>query len=149
MITEFTEENRWLSNFALVDVVFDGVTYPSVEHAYVAAKTLNPEIRKEVSKLNSPGSAKRFGRLMTVRYDWDEVKLGIMESLLKQKFKNKKFADKLFETGDCLIVEGNNWHDNYWGSCSCLWCESVQKQNNLGKLLMRIRIDTRQLSFDF
>lgn len=140
-------EFRWLSNFTAVDVSLEGQLYPSVENAYVAAKTLDTKVRPILQKITS-GEAKQLGKLVHLRPDWNIVKLNIMESLLRQKFSYKWFADKLRETGEQEIVEGNTWHDNFWGSCICEDCGD-KGDNNLGKLLMKIRRELTQSSFNF
>ena len=119
MIKSFGGEFSWLSNFTPVKVFFEGECYPSVEHAYVAAKTLNKALRFEVKSCPSAGQAKRMGKSFDIRPDWNSVRVGIMESLLRQKFAYLEFAEKLKATGNVEIVEGNIWHDNFWGSCIC------------------------------
>jgi len=77
--------------------------------------------------------AKKRGRKVTMREDWDQVKIPIMEDLLSQKFSDPVLAKKLVETGDSQLVEGNWWGDVFWGVCR------GEGQNNLGKILMKIR----------
>lgn len=43
MIREFNGDYRWLSNFSPCNVTIDGLTYPSVEHAYQSQKCSFPE----------------------------------------------------------------------------------------------------------
>jgi ribA/ribD-fused uncharacterized protein len=148
MIKQFQGELRWLSNFVDVQVSLEGVMYPSVENAYVAAKMVDKRLRSVFTKISS-AEAKRLGRNLPLRSDWDSVKLEVMRNLLKQKFSYKWFAEKLSATGNQEIVEGNTWHDNFWGSCSCEDCGNMGL-NNLGKLLMEIREEMqRQPSLDF
>jgi len=148
MIERFVDEYRWLSNFTPVEVWLDGELYHSVEHAYVAAKTFNKDIRKEIQYLPTAGAAKKFGRLMVVRHDWNEVKVPVMTNLLRQKFSEPELAKKLIGTRNEGIVEGNSWHDNFWGSCQCENCGN-KGLNTLGKLLMSIRESLVQLPLDF
>ncbi len=136
------DEYRFLSNFYPCEVEFDGEVYRTVEHAFVAAKTLDKCIRDDIRFLSQPGKAKRFGKKIELRPDWDEIKLNIMEELLRKKFSQPYFRDLLSNTGDDIIIEGNNWNDTYWGVC-----RGVGK-NNLGKLLMKIRSDINGLQFD-
>lgn len=127
---------RFLSNFYPVEVSFAGNVYPSVEHAYQAAKTLDEDARKLISKLKTAGQAKRYGRRVKMRPDWDHVKLNIMKELLKQKFDRDLNPDLwmlLSKTGKRKLVEGNTWHDTYWGVCNGIGA------NHLGRLLMEIR----------
>lgn len=134
-ITTFFGTYRWLSNFYACSIRYDGMTYPSVEHAYQASKTLHIPQRRMIRALTSPGQAKRAGRRVTVRPDWDQVRVGVMRGLLRQKFALPYFAQKLLATGDALIKESNTWGDTFWGVDS----RTGEGQNMLGKLLMEIR----------
>lgn len=150
-ITSFSGTYAALSNFHPVRVKLDGIEYPSVEHAYQAAKTLHPSGR-ELFNINpvtgaaiSAGDAKRYGRALDLRADWEQVKLNIMKSLLEQKFswRHKDLRSLLVSTADVQLVEGNYWHDNFWGRCYCDRCPG-QGYNWLGKLLM---IQRKQLNW--
>ena len=134
MIDNFDGEYRFLSNFFCPSpVTLDGVVYPSVEHAYQAAKTLNPFERQMFIPITC-GQAKRLGRKVTLRPDWEEVKIDVMRSLLKQKFaEGTELRQMLDLTKPEELVEGNTWKDRFWGVC-----EGVG-ENWLGKLLMEIR----------
>lgn len=125
--------------------MFEGIEFPSVEHAYVAAKTLDRELREQIAKCETPGKAKRMGRKMILRDDWDAVKVTYMRSFLRQKFSeiNGELHQMLADTGDQDLVEGNHWHDNYWGVCSCEKCLEIYSINMLGRLLMEIRDDNK------
>jgi ribA/ribD-fused uncharacterized protein len=133
---------EFLSNFFPAEVEFERMKFPSVEFAYVAAKTTNRKLRWELlDTCKTSGQAKRFGRKLEIRSDWEEVKLGIMEELLRQKFSIPELRAALASTGSARIVEGNRWHDNFWGDCMCPKCATREGQNHLGKLLMKIRAD--------
>jgi len=137
-ILEFKGEFWWLSNFSESKVRLDGAEYRTVEHAYQAAKTTNVAERQEVMDAPGPRVAKKLGRKVTMRSDWDQVKLQVMEDLLRQKFAaGTELAGKLVATGDGQLVEGNWWGDMFWGSCKGVG------QNHLGKLLMKIRNDLK------
>jgi ribA/ribD-fused uncharacterized protein len=135
-IDSFTGDYDFLSNFHPCQVTLDDVEYPSVEHAYQAAKTLDTKARKPFHKRPLPSAAesKKMGRKLSIREDWESVKLQVMEDLLVQKFASGDLKEKLLETGTRTLVEGNYWGDSFWG---------VDKkkggQNHLGKLLMKIR----------
>ena len=137
MITAFQGEYRWLSNFWPSQVIFEGQTYPTVEHAYQAAKTLDYDARGFIKSCATPGEAKRASKNLVLRTDWEQVKVGIMESLLKQKFAWPALRDKLLVTKSEELVEGNTWNDTFWGVCR------GKGQNTLGKLLMAIREELR------
>lgn len=137
MINSFTGFYRPLSNFHPCQVTLDGVTYPSVEHAYVAAKTIDPYWRQRVLECETPGKAKRLGRRLPLREDWEQVKFQIMMDLVKQKFNDPGLAKMLLSTGDQYLAEGNTWGDTYWGVC-----DGVGK-NCLGFILMRVRAELK------
>lgn len=142
MIGEFQNECRFLSNFWPARVRLDGVEYPTVEHAYQAAKTLVLCERETIRAQETPGKAKRAGRRISLRPDWEQVKIGVMRDLLRQKFApGTELAQKLLETGSEGIAEGNHWHDGFWGDCQCGRCP--RGQNWLGRLLMGIRAELR------
>lgn len=137
-IKYFSGEYRWLSNFWSCFVVLDGKTYPSTENAFQAAKTLDEQLRAPFREY-FPGKAKKEGRMLKLRPDWESVKLSVMEDLNRQKFtKNAELFEKLLATGDVELIEGNDWRDTYWGVD-----DRLGGQNNLGKLLMRIRAELR------
>jgi hypothetical protein len=106
--------------------------YPSVEHAYQAQKTLDRKLRKCFLTGNA-GQAKRNGQRIELRKDWYDVSLNIMENLLKQKFSDNDLKQKLIETSDEELIEGNWWGDTFWGVCNGIG------ENHLGKLLMKVR----------
>lgn len=139
MIKEFRGYFYFLSNFYSVDVFLDGTKYPSVEHAYQAAKTLNRTDRLRILRAKEPGFAKRLGRKVVLRPDWEDIKIDVMYNLLKQKFDKSVTNHFLIATYPKEIEEGNHWHDNFWGNCYCSKCKHVKGQNHLGKLLMKIR----------
>jgi ribA/ribD-fused uncharacterized protein len=141
-IDKFIGEYRWLSNFWPSVVVLDGKEYPTVEHAYQAAKTLDDVEREFIRRCNRPGAAKRLGKLVTLREDWDQVKIKIMMDLLVQKFRHKELADKLIATGGATLIEGNTWNDTFWGVCDGVG------DNNLGKILTIIRASLQGFTFE-
>lgn len=133
-ITSFVGEYRWLSNFWPTPVEMDGETYPSVEHAYQAAKSEDPEYRRLVREQKSPGAAKRAGRRgRRLRADWDSAKLSVMHELVSKKFEDQVLRGKLLATGDAELVEGNDWGDRFWGVCR------GKGNNHLGRILMSVR----------
>jgi ribA/ribD-fused uncharacterized protein len=133
-IRDFSGEYRFLSNFHPVNVEYEGVTYPSVEHAYQAAKSLDPEEREIIRSSGSAGLTKRLGRHAMVRDGWEDVKLEIMAGLVYQKFhENADLTNKLLGTGNMALVEGNWWGDRYWGVCNGVG------HNHLGRILMAVR----------
>lgn len=135
-ISSFTGDYRFLSNFYPAQVEMDGHLYPSTEHAYQAAKTLDNKERQPFHShpLPTAGEAKKMGKKLSLRPDWETAKFQVMEDLLRQKFAIPELKEKLLQTGDALLVEGNTWGDSIWGVDS-----RKGGQNHLGKLLMKIR----------
>lgn len=140
MISEFKGEYRFLSNFWPAPITMQGLVYPSVEHAYQAAKTTDPGERISFQRCRAD-EAKRLGRLVSMRCDWDEMKLDVMRRMVRMKFAaGSPLAAKLLATGDQELREGNYWNDTYWGY-------SIQKgvgENWLGRLLMERRDELRR-----
>ena len=138
MINCFEREYAFLSNFYPSPIEYEGIKYPTVEAAFQAAKTLDLHMKMTIATADNPGKAKRMGRKVVLREDWEEIKDQVMEDCLRLKFSDPILREKLLATGDEELEEGNWWHDNYWGSCYCSRCGDVGK-NKLGYLLMKIR----------
>lgn len=134
MILSFRDEYFFLSNFYPVEIKLDGIVYPNAETAFQAQKTLDVEERRKFSMLKNPVQAKRLGRKVKLRDDWEEVKLDIMTEVVSQKFlQHPHLIEMLLQTGDEELVEGNKWGDRFWGVCK------GKGENHLGKILMKIR----------
>lgn len=159
-IMRFAGDYAFLSNFSRAAVEYESVTYPSLEHAYQAAKFVSPTYReriraatKEKTGEPDPGLAKRLGHGPGMRTDWDVVKIDIMWELLCTKFEaGSELADRLLSTGYAHLIEGNKWHDNFWGVCYCPRCARAnpplgQGRNVLGKLLMGRRQQLRDVNW--
>jgi ribA/ribD-fused uncharacterized protein len=137
-ITSFENEFAFLSNFFHSPITYEGIKYPTVEAAFQAAKTFNESERKMIAAAETPGKAKRMGRKVQLRADWEQVKDGIMEELVRLKFTSSPtLAIQLWSTGDRELVEGNWWNDTYWGVCDGVG------RNQLGKTLMKIRTELK------
>lgn len=131
-VMAFQGEYRWLSNFWPAQVQLDGHLYPSIENAYQAAK-VHPSQRAPFRNC-TPGQAKKLGRASKINANWDQEKVAVMRALIAQKFApGTELGERLRETGDGKIVEGNTWGDTFWGVCR------GQGQNHLGRLLMERR----------
>ena len=140
MIDSFKGDYRWLSNFEMCDVWYEGDCYPSSEHAFQAAKTLVKDERRSIQFADTPGKAKKLGQEVTLQKDWTpEKRIRIMRTILRNKFiYNDHLKQKLLDTGNEELVEGNTWGDTFWGVCNGIG------ENNLGKLLMEIRDDIKK-----
>jgi hypothetical protein len=132
-IKEFQGQYRFLSNFWLCDVVYDGIRFPSAENAYQAAKCAHNSDRIAFKNI-TPGQAKRKGKQVIIRGDWEQVKKKVMKEVVLAKFQqNIMLLIDLKNTGDAVLEEGNRWGDTYWGICRGIG------ENNLGKILMEVR----------
>lgn len=144
-ITAFRGKYAFLSNFYLCVVTLDEVAYSSVEHAFQAAKTDNPDERYQIQIAPTPSRAKQIGRKVTLRADWEDVKIGIMESLVRQKFTaHDDLRTLLLATEDAHLIEGNTWNDRTYGA---IWSDKEgvwMGKNHLGKILMTVRAELQK-----
>lgn len=138
VIDKFRGEYAFLSNFAPCKVTYNGKIYRTVEHAFQAAKSLDEMEQKIFLFVSDPAEAKRWGRQVHLRPDWEKVKENVMKDLLKQKFNNLKYKEKLLATENNTLIEGNNHKDTYWGVCNGIG------KNRLGILLMEVRDELRK-----
>lgn len=135
-ITSFRGAYYFLSNFYASPVLYKGITYENNEAAFQAQK--EPERALEFASL-PPNEAKRLGRQVNLRMDWEHVKNEIMLEIVLAKFtQNADLKKKLMKTGGSPLIEGNTWNDTYWGVCR------GKGQNILGKILMHVRSKLRK-----
>ena len=139
MIVEFDGEHAFLSNFFPSSILYEGIVYPTNEHFFQAMKTLDQTERQKIANAETPGMAKRLGRHVQLRPDWEQIKVDVMRTGLMLKFTDAALAEKLLATGDEELVEGNWWHDQTWGSCFCPDHCRTPGRNLLGMLLMELR----------
>jgi len=134
-IDNFRGKYFFLSNFFPAEVTFEGITYQNNEAAFQAQKIFDNEGKRAFADLQ-PKDAKRRGRHVRLRQDWEDVKDGIMEEIVRAKFtQNPKLKEQLLSTGNAQLIEGNTWNDWYWG----VDMKSGAGKNHLGKILMKIR----------
>lgn len=138
-IDSFRGKYYFLSNFFPAEVTYNGLTYQNNEAAFQAQKTYTKEERLEFTTLE-PRDAKRRGRRVRLRKDWEQVKDRVMEEIVRAKFsQNEELKEQLLATGDAQLVEGNRWNDRYWG----VDIRSGVGENHLGKILMKVRSELR------
>lgn len=143
VIARFSGAYRFLSNFYPAPVLWDGIVYPTAEHAFNAGKTAGAGDRVLISMASTPAEAKRIGRTVHLRPDWDTVhRYEVMRDVLELKFRAEGLREQLLATGDAELVEGNDWHDTHWGVCECRRHSGVG-DNHLGRLLMELRAQLR------
>lgn len=146
-IDSFAGEYEFLSNFTYSPVEMFDETFATVEHAFQAAKcparahefrVRTAEERAKGERNLTPGQAKRLGRKVQLREDWNRVRLDVMTALVRQKFtRHEHLKAKLLATGDRELIEGNWWHDRFWGVCE------GTGENHLGIILMTVRAELR------
>jgi len=137
IINSFRGKYRFLSNFHECEIG----PFRSTEAAYQAFKSNDENVWKKFADL-TPFEAKKLGNQLKLRSDWEEIKEETMYRLLLVKFASEELAKMLLDTGDSELIEGNTWHDSYWGNCICEKCG--KGQNMLGKLLMKIRSELKE-----
>ena len=133
VIDSFRGSYSFLSNFYFSKTEYGGIIYPTAEHAYQAAKTSDISAKKIIQYLPKPGDAKRFGKHVSLRKGWEEIKVDVMREIVQSKFMNRELSQRLRLTGTARLAEGNYWGDTFWG---------VYKgtgENHLGRILMEIR----------
>jgi len=142
----FKDEFEFLSNFYPSTIHYRGTFWPTVEHAYQAAKCKDGEMDEFIRHIDSPREAKKIGKRVELRSDWEEIKIDVMIDLIYKKFtQSKELKKKLLATGDLELEEGNYWHDNFWGNCYCKKCNKIVGQNILGLILMEVRNELKKV----
>lgn len=134
-IKGFDGRNWYLSNFYPSPITILGLEYPTVEHAYQAHKALLERDHEKIRTAPAPNMAKRLGRTIQMRPDWEQIKYKRMEDFIRLKFENETLASKLRATGDVYIEETNTWKDVTWGVCN------GKGLNWLGIILMQVRAE--------
>lgn len=140
IISRFQGEYEFLSNFYQYQFEYNGLMFLNAEAAFQSAKTLDPALQREFCELHA-SKAKALGRRVGLRPDWEDIKIDVMYGVLSAKFKSGQLVRLLRLTRDAILIEGNTWHDNFWGDCICPKCSRIEGANNLGNLLMQIRLE--------
>jgi len=135
VVKEFKNKYHFLSNFFPVKINIDGFEYKSTEHYFQSMKFTDPKIREQVRKAPTPSIAKKLAKKFRKRKDWFEISLHVMERALRVKFDILELREKLIETDEMHLQEGNQWDDTYWG----VDLNTGKGENHLGRLLMKIR----------
>lgn len=143
-ITRFIGPWEFLSLGYPFELMFEGIRYPSLAHAWVATMTTDQEMRHILAEVPNLGRLERLRKIMEVRPDWESIRMTVLEQLCREKFSNPTLRATLLVTGNVSFIYGNNQHDNFLGSCICALCKEEPKTNALGNLLMQIRDELRQ-----
>lgn len=139
-ITCFKGEYKWLSNFGPNPFIYEGLLWPTSEHAYQSEKTLDGLWKRKIREAITPRLAMKLGRTAPQRPDWEEIRVHVMRAVLRAKFsQHPSLQVALVQTGDAQLIEGNTWGDRFWGA---EWDQEKQQwlgKNRLGVILMQIR----------
>ena len=139
MIKEFKNQYFFSSNFYECPIYYNKLVFCNAEAAFQAQKVIDEKEQYKFINLNA-SQARKLGKTIALREDWEEVKDNIMYEIVKRKFTvNKELQQKLIDTKDEELVEGNWWHDTYWGVDS----KTGIGQNKLGKILMKVREEVK------
>lgn len=142
MIDQFRGSTYFLSNFYRHPVRIGDDVYPTAEHAFQALKADDPQERAWIIEAETPLIAKRRGRKVKIASYWEDIRVRVMEQVLEAKFSDPQLAEKLVATHPEKLVEGNDWHDQFWGDCHCGRCPG-EGVNMLGVTLMELRSKLR------
>ena len=131
-------QKKWgdLSNFAMSEIEIDGKKWKTVEHYFQAQKTLDEKEQEKIRKSFKPKIAKKLGREVKLRSDWDGVRVDVMRKALEEKFEKFEYQKLLLATNDRPIYEDAPW-DKFWGTGN--YRATEPGRNMLGELLMEIR----------
>ena len=132
-VDQFVGEFAFLSNFYKSTVYVNGEAYPTVEHAFQAAKTDDSSTKKIIKNAKNPWEAKKLGKSVQLPVDWDKNKVSVMRELVQEKFSNPFLRHLLKMTKGATLTHGNPWGDRFWGTYK------GEGQNMLGKILEEIR----------
>ena len=139
-IQRFRDAYGFLSNFHEAPVSYGGLTYGNAEAAFQAQKCMSHEQKRAFTQMR-PAKAKKAGRQVALRPDWEQVKVDIMAGIVLAKFSgNEELKWRLLATGDAILEEGNTWHDTFWG----VDAKTGEGQNHLGRILMEVRARLRE-----
>lgn len=116
-IVSFSGPYWFLANPCPAPVIHEGIQFPSAEHAFQAAKTLDWDLRVMIARTTDWRAAKRGGRQLPLRSGWDQLRRPVMLQVVLDKFtRNPDLGRSLVATGDRVLIEGNIWGDTGWGA---------------------------------
>ena len=140
VIDEFRGKYDFLSNFYIRPLEYKGLTYHTAEAAFQAQKCATDDEKVKYTLVANPVLVKQLGKKEPgFPANWNEICYDIMKDIIACKFADPELKKKLLATGNAELVEGNRWHDNRWGNCTCERCANKEGLNWLGKILMEIR----------
>lgn len=139
-IKEFRYNYYFLSNFSYDSLIYKNIKFKNSEQAYQWEKAETDNDKLLILNCKTAKEAKQIGHQIKCNIvEWDTNKINVMKNILLAKFSQENLKQKLINTGKAKLIEGNYWHDQYWGSCYCYKCKNKEGCNHLGQLLMDIR----------
>ncbi len=125
---------KCFSNWYSCSFTYQGYTWSNSEQALMYFKSFDKEYQKKIKKANNPAVAKKLGRQVKLRPDWDQVKLSLMIEILYAKFsQNADLKEILLNTNGVKIHEDCN--DPWWGGGP----NYPGGRDYLGRALMSVR----------
>lgn len=141
VISRFRGPYFFLSNFSPWVTPYRGRQFATSEHAYMAARTDDADAIATILATPDPAQAQLIGRAAPLVHDWEQRRFVVMEEIVTAKFNHHPdLAAQLVATRGSLLVEGNTWHDQTWGSCTCDGHRDIPGDNALGVCLMAVRM---------
>ncbi len=143
VIDSFRDNFYFLSNmFPLSTPIYhQNIGYDSSEHLFVALKSLDPNVRLHIARQKNGFAAKREGKKIALRPNWNGIRGGVMKYVIRRKFCDNMLAQMLIRTEPATLIEGNKHHDNFWGTCMCENCKFKPGRNLSGQTLMEVRTE--------
>ncbi|MBF3851417.1 NADAR family protein [Burkholderia pseudomallei] len=132
------------SNLYKRPIAFEGVEYPTSEHAYQAGKPRKDSVRAWLMAAPSPSLLAMAAHglyVWDVHPDWSKTKFDRMKRVLQAKFtQHPDLQEILLSTGEARLVEAatvDNAVNRLWGEVK------GTGKNMLGMLLMEVRSEIR------
>jgi ribA/ribD-fused uncharacterized protein len=140
---QFRGELYYLSNFYPDSpFYFKKTKFKTSEHFFMTFKTLDKLEQSKIINAPTASAAKKLGKLVKLRPDWEDIKFNVMYMAIYLKFtQNTDILEKLLNIDDDLLIENNIHHDDVWGNCLCPKHVDKNGQNYLGRLLKKLKYD--------
>jgi predicted NAD-dependent protein-ADP-ribosyltransferase YbiA (DUF1768 family)/RNA recognition motif-containing protein len=138
-IDNFNGVFDFLNNEYPCKVYFEGRLYPSVFHAFQAARSDKDHERAKMSLADSMQELYELATEIEDPIDWHNKRLTVMEKCIRDKFRrDRELREKLRKTGNRDLI--NSYADRtasnlFWGMVD------GKGENHLGQILMNVRLD--------
>jgi ribA/ribD-fused uncharacterized protein len=134
------------SNLYRREIVFEGRTYPTSEHAYQAGKARKEAVREWILSAPSPSLVAMAAHglyIWDIAPNWSSVKFDRMRAVLRAKFtQHEDLKELLVSTGNARLVEVGKVDspvNREWGEVN------GKGKNMLGVLLMELRAELAEV----